>query len=400
MAVWVRFVGLPLRFYKEFPMRKIGHLLGNVVKVDKLTLAQARGQFARVCVEIDLQKPLIPFVDVEGCRYGVVYEGISMICFNCGCFGHVRDNCTFKNPNDTSKTSDSPDSSPSQPSADVSVSMEADSPHPVKKLNISVESQANGHGPWMLMSYKNKKRDSPANGNAQGRAPSGSRFSVLEVTEDGTSGNVDANTEDDMTSKAAVSADNEPKIVSLWKSMQRKMKEKGSDEPQLKNRNDLAETIAGSSSAKGKSSLPMKDITNGKVTGNGSRSVASSSKSRKAGLGLKILKDPGSGAKTFSFPVPDFTPPLKATATSPPLTNTPATFGHCPPENTSVVGFAGGSSSSGSPCNDQASSGFASATFDKAADIPMVVHLLKPSDDEASMLGDMSSSMEENMIVS
>lgn len=32
----------------------------------------------------------VPFVDVEGCRYGVVYEGISMICFNCGCFGHVK----------------------------------------------------------------------------------------------------------------------------------------------------------------------------------------------------------------------------------------------------------------------------------------------------------------------
>ena len=96
MAVWIRIVGLPLRFYKEFPMRKIGHVLGNVVKVDKLTLAQVRGQFGRVCVEIDLNKPLIPFVDVEGCRYSVVYEGISMICFNCGCFGHIKANCVFK----------------------------------------------------------------------------------------------------------------------------------------------------------------------------------------------------------------------------------------------------------------------------------------------------------------
>lgn len=40
MAVWVRIVGLLLRFCKDFTMRRIGKLLGNVVKVDKLTLAQ------------------------------------------------------------------------------------------------------------------------------------------------------------------------------------------------------------------------------------------------------------------------------------------------------------------------------------------------------------------------
>lgn len=49
MAVWVRIVGLPPKFFKEFTMRKIGHSLGSVVKVDKLTLSQNRGQFGRLC---------------------------------------------------------------------------------------------------------------------------------------------------------------------------------------------------------------------------------------------------------------------------------------------------------------------------------------------------------------
>lgn len=74
-------------------MRKIGRTLGTVVKINKLTLAQSRGNFGRLCIEIDLQKPLLPYVEVEDDVYSVVYEGISMICFDCGCFGHAKANC-------------------------------------------------------------------------------------------------------------------------------------------------------------------------------------------------------------------------------------------------------------------------------------------------------------------
>lgn len=36
-----------------------------------------------------------------------------------------------------------------------------------------------GHGPWLLMSYKNKKRVNSASDNVKGQTSFGSRFSVL-----------------------------------------------------------------------------------------------------------------------------------------------------------------------------------------------------------------------------
>ncbi|XP_024196301.1 uncharacterized protein LOC112199527 [Rosa chinensis] len=93
MAVWARINDIPVKYYEEYTMSKIASMIGPVIKVDKLTLAQARGKFCRVCVEIDLDAPLKPFVEIYGAAFGVVYEGINTICFNCGCYGHVREKC-------------------------------------------------------------------------------------------------------------------------------------------------------------------------------------------------------------------------------------------------------------------------------------------------------------------
>jgi hypothetical protein len=133
-------------------------MLGSVVKVDKLTLAQVRGQFARLCVEVDLNKPLIPFVDVEGCRYGVVYEGISMICFNCGCFGHVQATCTFKKSDEQPVNEAPVNPVTSNVYADVHMILATKTPDPTVIPDANEESTSNSHGHWMLMSYKNRKK--------------------------------------------------------------------------------------------------------------------------------------------------------------------------------------------------------------------------------------------------
>lgn len=39
MALWVRINGLPVKYFKESIIAKIGNLVGTVVKVDQLTLA-------------------------------------------------------------------------------------------------------------------------------------------------------------------------------------------------------------------------------------------------------------------------------------------------------------------------------------------------------------------------
>ncbi|XP_021757939.1 uncharacterized protein LOC110722976 [Chenopodium quinoa] len=61
--------------------------------VDKTTAQAERGQFTRVSVEIDLSKPLLSKFRLKGNIWRVQYEGIRMVCFNCGKLGHVADDC-------------------------------------------------------------------------------------------------------------------------------------------------------------------------------------------------------------------------------------------------------------------------------------------------------------------
>ncbi|KAL6125131.1 hypothetical protein ACLB2K_073191 [Fragaria x ananassa] len=206
MALWVRILDLPVKFFKDFTAAKIGKILGDVVKVDPLTIGQSRGKFARVCIEIDLSKPLRPVVEVQNIAYHVVYEGISMICFECGCFGHPKDKC------------------PSIVTAKVDVSSHQD---PSEVENVpNAQSEVEMHasedivkedmGPWMLMTYRNKKKNGNS-GRSKNLNASGSRFSVLQEEE---INEKVPNVEND----ADMPSGDTPNIVKLWNNFQDKKK--------------------------------------------------------------------------------------------------------------------------------------------------------------------------------
>ena len=63
---------------------RIGNALGKALKVDYQTLSATKGKYARLCVEVDLKKPLVPFVWVDRELQVVEYEGLEAICFECG----------------------------------------------------------------------------------------------------------------------------------------------------------------------------------------------------------------------------------------------------------------------------------------------------------------------------
>lgn len=212
-----------------------------------------------------------------------------MIFFNCGCFGHVRDPCAYNNVNDKTTTDVRSDLVPPKPCDGAAIAMEADSPPRTTKSNTPVNSQANGHGPWMLMSYKNKKRITTANDHTWDHEASGSRFFIFETNEVDNYGNVVEDFGIDMITKAYLPIDNEPEIVSLWKSLQKNINDKDFTEPKAKSQDFVVTPKATSSSIKGKTSHPMKDITNGKFFGTGD----TPSKARRYGLGAKVLKDSG-----------------------------------------------------------------------------------------------------------
>ncbi|KAJ1379762.1 Zinc finger, CCHC-type [Sesbania bispinosa] len=103
VAVWVRVPGLPVEYYDSKILRRIGNSLGRRLKIDSNTLRQRaneieelcteRAKFARLCNEVNLTEALISRFILNGRRYRVEYEGLHLVCFHCGCYGHRRDSC-------------------------------------------------------------------------------------------------------------------------------------------------------------------------------------------------------------------------------------------------------------------------------------------------------------------
>lgn len=93
VVVWVRFPELPLELYNDRFLWRVGPKLGTLLKIDRLTSIHSRGQFARLCVEIDLSKKLIPSIIVRGVILKLEYEGLHVVCFACGKYGHKQDSC-------------------------------------------------------------------------------------------------------------------------------------------------------------------------------------------------------------------------------------------------------------------------------------------------------------------
>ncbi|KAG7544019.1 Ribonuclease H domain [Arabidopsis thaliana x Arabidopsis arenosa] len=99
--VWVRLSNIPVNFYHKSILMGIAKGLGKPVKVDLTTLNFERARFARVCVEVNLAKPLKGSVVINGERYYVSYEGLTNVCSHCGMYGHLIHACPALNPERT-----------------------------------------------------------------------------------------------------------------------------------------------------------------------------------------------------------------------------------------------------------------------------------------------------------
>ncbi|KAI9102969.1 hypothetical protein K1719_023408 [Acacia pycnantha] len=94
VAVWVRIPDLPHELYNVESIRRIGNMIGKTLKIDRTTAFSEKGGFARMCVEVDLQKPLLPGFSHFGEERRFKYEGLHLVCFTCGRYGHRMDQCT------------------------------------------------------------------------------------------------------------------------------------------------------------------------------------------------------------------------------------------------------------------------------------------------------------------
>jgi hypothetical protein len=96
VAVWMRISGLPIEYYDREALHFIGNRVGKTVKVDKNTLTQERGKYARLCVQVNLTRPLLAMFTIKGRKYNIEYEGLHMLCTTCGRFGHYKEGCPNK----------------------------------------------------------------------------------------------------------------------------------------------------------------------------------------------------------------------------------------------------------------------------------------------------------------
>ncbi|XP_055960701.1 uncharacterized protein LOC126667366 [Mercurialis annua] len=166
VTAWVRFPGLPIQYYHNHVLKAIAKTIGNVIKIDFNTEARERCKFARLAINLDLTKPLFSRIMIDGHIQKVEYEGLPIICFDCGQYGHRKNLCPHKQS--TNGVTDGPTTIHAGPSS-VSPSTMEDAPF----------------GPWMQVTNRRRKPDFSANNQgSNGNKSSGSRFDAIATLED------------------------------------------------------------------------------------------------------------------------------------------------------------------------------------------------------------------------
>ena len=76
-------------FYDESFIMAKALSIGKPIKADIHMLNVERGHFASICVEIDLDQPVVRRLWIKDNWYKVKYDGFHLICSSCGCYGHL-----------------------------------------------------------------------------------------------------------------------------------------------------------------------------------------------------------------------------------------------------------------------------------------------------------------------
>ncbi|KAI9094517.1 hypothetical protein K1719_026637 [Acacia pycnantha] len=95
IVAWVRFLDLPAPLFDKKFLLNLGNSSSKAIRLDVHTAKRTRGRFARMCVELDLKKPLVPEFNVEGQVLSVVYESLGQLCNKCGRMGHLKEGSRF-----------------------------------------------------------------------------------------------------------------------------------------------------------------------------------------------------------------------------------------------------------------------------------------------------------------
>ncbi|CAN1142378.1 hypothetical protein LINPERHAP2_LOCUS13052 [Linum perenne] len=163
ILTWVCLPKLPIHYFNQMVVTRIGNCIGRTVRLDLATSEGARGRYARVCVEVDISKPLLGKYMIDNRTFFVEYESLENICVTCGFYGHKVDCCP------TIHTSQSP---PGQLDEEVPPSgsiPEGDT------------------GEWMIVQRRSRNKAKKAPVTALESKSSGSRFDPIASSTEKTS---------------------------------------------------------------------------------------------------------------------------------------------------------------------------------------------------------------------
>ena len=96
IAAWVHLPNLPIEYYEPSVLRDFGKAIGLVLRIDMHIATKTRGKFARLCIQISYDRPLIKLIKVGGISQLVQYEGLSSLCVSCRRVGHREENCPYR----------------------------------------------------------------------------------------------------------------------------------------------------------------------------------------------------------------------------------------------------------------------------------------------------------------
>ena len=74
LATWIRLPELPIEFFHPEILRSIGNRIGRFIRIDAITNTIARGRFARLCVQLDMDKPLWHHITIGSFTQPIQYE--------------------------------------------------------------------------------------------------------------------------------------------------------------------------------------------------------------------------------------------------------------------------------------------------------------------------------------
>ncbi|KAL0298136.1 UNVERIFIED_CONTAM: hypothetical protein Sangu_3159400 [Sesamum angustifolium] len=98
--IWVSFPELPAHLFRKDALFAIANNIGTPLQIADSTFNQSNLANARVCVEIDLLKPLLKEIDIQICGttivQSIVYEHIPSYCSLCKHVGHCDADCYSK----------------------------------------------------------------------------------------------------------------------------------------------------------------------------------------------------------------------------------------------------------------------------------------------------------------